>query len=266
MAGAESTGEYPDVFIRPHGYVAELVLNRTAAHNALSTQLSVDITQALSTLVDDGFRAVVVSSASTVAFCVGADLKERGRLDDAGFREQRVLFQSMFVGLLDLPVPTVAAVHGYALGGGYEVALCCDLIVADDTSVVGLPEVTLGIVPGGGGTQLVARRAGYAVGADLLFTGRRVPAAEAFPLRLVDRVVPAGTDREAALELAAAIAANSPVAVRNAKHALRRGQDLDLAEGLAVEDAAWRTAIFSADRVEGVRAFLEKRPPVWPGR
>jgi enoyl-CoA hydratase/carnithine racemase len=159
----------------------------------------------------------------------------------------------------------VAAVHGFALGGGYEIALCCDLIVADETAVVGLPEVTLGIVPGGGGTQLVARRAGYAAGADLLFTGRRVPVAEAFPLRLVDRVVPAGTDREAALELATTIAANSPVAVRNAKRALRRGQDLNLAEGLAVEDTAWRNAIFSTDRVEGVRAFLEKRPPQWPG-
>src|SRR5262245_20477394 len=93
VAGVESTGEHPDVFVSPHGYVAELVLNRTAAHNALSTQLTVDITQALSTLVDDGFRAVVVSSSSTAVFCVGADLKERGRLDDAGFREQRTLFQ-----------------------------------------------------------------------------------------------------------------------------------------------------------------------------
>jgi enoyl-CoA hydratase/carnithine racemase len=264
VAAVESIGENPDVFVRSHGYVAELVLNRTAVHNALSTQLSVDITQALSTLVDDGFRAVVVSSQSTVAFCVGADLKERGRLDDAGFRAQRTHFRDMFGALLTLPIPAVAAVHGFALGGGYELALCCDLIVADDTAVVGLPEVTLGIVPGGGGTQLVTRRSGYATGADLLFTGRRVPVDEAYRLHLVDRVVPAGTDREAALDLAATIAANSPVAVRNAKHALRRGQDLDLAEALAVEDTAWRAAIFSGDRVEGVRAFLDKRPPVWP--
>jgi enoyl-CoA hydratase/carnithine racemase len=260
----ESIGENPDVFVRSHGYVAELVLNRTAAHNALSTQLSVDITQALSRTVDDGCRAVVVSSQSTVAFCVGADLKERGRLDDAGFRSQRTHFRTMFTALLTCAVPTVAAVHGFALGGGYELALCCDLIVADDTAVVGLPEVTLGIVPGGGGTQLVSRRAGYATGADLLFTGRRVPVDEAYRLRLVDRVVPAGTDREAALDLAAAIAANSPVAVRNAKQALRRGQSLDVAEALDVEDEAWRTAIFSDDRIEGVRAFLNKRPPVWP--
>jgi enoyl-CoA hydratase/carnithine racemase len=264
VADVESTGAQPDVFVRSHGYVAELVLNRTSAHNALSTQLSVDITEALSGMVDDGFRAVVVTSQSTVAFCVGADLKERGRLDDAGFRAQRTRFRNMFAAFLTLPIPIVAAVHGFALGGGYEMALCCDLVVADDTAVVGLPEVTLGIVPGGGGTQLVARRAGYATGADLVFTGRRVPVDEAYRLRLVDRLVPAGTARAAALDLAGMIAANSPVAVRNAKHALRRGQDLDLAEGLAVEDTAWRNAIFSADRVEGVRAFLEKRPPVWP--
>jgi enoyl-CoA hydratase/carnithine racemase len=264
VADVESIGDNPDVFVRSRGYVAELVLNRTTVHNALSTQLSLDITGALSSIVDDGFRAVVVSSRSTVAFCVGADLKERGRLDDDGFRAQRTHFRNMFAALLTLPMPTVAAVHGFALGGGYEVALCCDLIVADDTAVVGLPEVTLGIVPGGGGTQLVSRRAGYATGADLLFTGRRVPVDEAYRLRLVDRVVPAGTDREAALDLAAAIAANSPVAVRNAKHALRRGQDLDLAEALGVEDTAWRAAVFSDDRVEGVRAFLEKRPPLWP--
>lgn len=264
MADVESPGAEPDVFLRSHGYVAELVLNRTSAHNALSTKVAVDIGEVLSRIVDGGFRAVVVSSQSTVAFCVGADLKERGRLDDAGFTEQRGHFRFMFTSLLTLPLPTVAAVHGYALGGGYELALSCDLIVADDTAVVGLPEVSLGIVPGGGGTQLVSRRAGYATGADLLFTGRRVPAAEAFGLRLVDRLVPAGTDRTAALELATAIAANSPVAVRNAKHALRRGLDLDLDEGLAVEDTAWRSAIFSADRVEGVRAFLDKRPPQWP--
>jgi enoyl-CoA hydratase/carnithine racemase len=252
-----------DVLVRQHGAVAEIALNRTAAHNALSTQLATEITAAVGGL-DPGVRAVVLTSTSTVAFCVGADLKERGRLSDAEYLTQRLHFRSAFGALLDLAVPTVAAVHGFALGGGYELALCCDLIVADDTTVVGLPEVTLGIVPGGGGTQLVSRRAGYATAADLLFTGRRVDAAEAFRLRLVDRLVPAGTDRTAALELAQAIAANSTVAVRNAKNALRRGFDVDLAAGLDIEDSAWRAAIFAPDRAEGVRAFLDKRAPHWP--
>jgi enoyl-CoA hydratase/carnithine racemase len=183
--------EESDVFVRRHGAVAEIVLNRTAAHNALSTRLATEITAVVGGL-DPAVRAVVLSSTSTVAFCVGADLKERGRLSDAEFMTQRLHFRDVFGALLNLTVPAVAAVHGFALGGGYELALCCDLIVADDTAVVGLPEVTLGIVPGGGGTQLVSRRAGYATAADLLFTGRRVDAAEAFRLRLVDRLVPAG--------------------------------------------------------------------------
>jgi enoyl-CoA hydratase/carnithine racemase len=255
--------EESDVFVRRHGAVAEIVLNRTAAHNALSTRLATEISAAVGGL-DPAVRAVVLSSTSTVAFCVGADLKERGRLSDAEFMTQRLHFRDVFGALLNLTVPAVAAVHGFALGGGYELALCCDLIVADDTAVVGLPEVTLGIVPGGGGTQLVSRRAGYATAADLLFTGRRVDAAEAFRLRLVDRLVPAAGDRSTALELAQAIAANSPVAVRNAKNALRRGLDVDLAAGLDIEDSAWRAAIFAPDRAEGVRAFLDKRAPQWP--
>lgn len=251
----------PDVLVRRHGDVAEIVLNRTGVHNALSTQLAIDLADVG---LGVGVRAVALTSESTVAFCVGADLKERGRLTDPEFMAQRLHFRRAFASILNLPVSTVAAVHGFALGGGYELALCCDLIVADATAVVGLPEVTLGIVPGGGGTQLVARRAGYGTAADLLLTGRRVGAEEAYRLRLVDRLVPAGEDRTVALQLAATMAANSPVAVRNTKNALRRGMEVDLAAALDIEDSAWRATVFSADRVEGVRAFLDKRPPHWP--
>src|SRR5437763_17001107 len=164
-----------------------------------------------------------------------------------------------------LPLPTVAAVHGFALGGGSELALSCDLVVADETAVMGLPEVTIGLVPGGGGTQLALRRLGPGRAADVVLTGRRIPAAEAHALGLVDRLVPAGSARVAATELAAAIAANSPVATRAAKRALRSGWGLDYAAAMDVEDAAWRTAAFSADRKEGIAAFNEKRKPDWPG-
>jgi len=160
-------------------------------------------------------------------------------------------------------MPTVAAVHGFALGGGFELALSCDLIVADETAVVGLPEVSLGIVPGGGGTQLVAPRAGSAVAADLLFTARRVPIDEAERLGLINRRVPVGTARSAALTLAATIAANAPVAVREAKSALRRGILDGVAAGLVAEEAAWRTAIAHPQRAEGVAAFVAKRRPTW---
>jgi enoyl-CoA hydratase/carnithine racemase len=158
----------------------------------------------------------------------------------------------------------IAAVHGFALGGGCELALSCDVIVADETAVFGLPEVSVGLVPGCGGTQLAARRIGPGRAAELIFTGRRVEAAEAGEIGLADRVVDVGSARERALELARQIAANSPVAVRAAKRALRTGDGLPLAAALDVEDAAWRTAVGSADRREGIAAFAQKRRPAWP--
>ncbi|MBG0563834.1 enoyl-CoA hydratase/isomerase family protein [Actinoplanes aureus] len=253
-----------DVLLLDHGHIAEIRLNRASARNALSTSLAEELTVAAAAVRDTGVRAVVLSSAAPGAFCVGADLKERDRLTDADFMRQRLVFRRAFTGILHLPVPVVAAVHGYALGGGYELALCCDLIVADESAVVGLPEVRVGIVPGGGGTQLLPRRVGYGVAADLILTGRHVAAAEAVQLGLVDRLVPAGDDLRVATEMATRIAGNSPVAVANARNAIRRGLDVDLAAGLDIEDAAWRATVFSDDRREGVRAFVERRPPNWP--
>jgi enoyl-CoA hydratase/carnithine racemase len=250
-----------------HRHVVELVLDRPEAHNALSTAMAKELAAATAELArDENVRAVVLSSASEKAFCVGADLKERNSFSDADLLAQRPYFRGAFTGVLDLPVPTIAAVHGFALGGGFEFALSCDLIVADDTAVLGLPEVTVGVIPGGGGTQLLSRRIGSSRAADLIFTGRKIDAAEAERLGVIDRRVPVGTDRDAALDLATTIAANSPVGVRNAKRALRRGSDVDLATGLEVEDGAWRATAFSGDRAEGVAAFNEKRRPDWPGR
>lgn len=255
------------VRIERDGHVAQLVLDRPAAHNALSTAMAREVASACAALARDlDVRAVVLASTSPRAFCVGADLKERNAFSDSELMAQRPHFRAAFGGVLDLPMPTIAAVHGYALGGGFEFALSCDLIVADETAVVGLPEVTVGVIPGGGGTQLLARRVGSSRAADLVFTGRRIDIDEAERLGIVDRRVPAGQAREAALTLAREIAANSPVGVRNAKRALRRGTDVDLATGLDVEDAAWRATAFSGDRREGVAAFNEKRPPSWPGQ
>jgi enoyl-CoA hydratase/carnithine racemase len=252
------------ILVETGGPVAEIRLNRVGARNALSTGLAGELVEAAATIRESAARAVVLSSAAPSVFCVGADLKERNRLSDAEFMAQRLVFRRAFGALREMPVPIVAAVHGHALGGGYELALCCDLIVADESAVVGLPEVRLGIVPGGGGTQLLPRRVGYGVAADLILTGRQVAAAEAERLGLIDRLVPAGTDRAAATELAREIAGNSPVAVSNARNAIRRGLDVDLAAGLDIEDSAWRAAVFSDDRREGVRAFVERRAPHWP--
>lgn len=213
---------------------------------------------------DASARAVVLSAAGEKAFCVGADLKERNAMTDEEIMAQRPVFRAAFGGVLNLPQPVVAAVHGYALGGGCEFALSADLIVADETAVFGLPEVAVGLVPGGGGTQLALRRLGPGKAADLVFTGRRLDAAEARDIGLADRVVPAGAARDEALAIAAAIARNSPVAVRAAKRALRLGNGVPLDAGLDLEENAWRTAVLSPDRREGIAAFNEKRKPVWP--
>ncbi|WP_153427000.1 enoyl-CoA hydratase/isomerase family protein [Streptomyces alkaliphilus] len=252
--------------IRRHGAVAELVLDRRAAMNAVSTAFARDIAAACAALAADrSVSATVLSSSHDRAFCVGADLKERNSLSDAELSRQRPIARAAYTGVLELPMPTIAAVHGWALGGGCELALSCDLIVADDTAVLGLPEVSVGVIPGGGGTQLLPRRVGAARAAELIFTARRVEAEEARELGLVDLRVPAGRARAEALELAGRIAAHSPVGLRAAKRALRTGWGTDLRAGLEIEDAAWRTVAFSGDRAEGVAAFNEKRPPRWPG-
>lgn len=262
--GERRFGEFVEV--RRHGYVAELVLDRPQAMNAVSSAMARSIGEACAALAEDrDARVVVLSSTHERAFCVGADLKERNSFSDAELVRQRPVARAAYTGVLELPMPTIAAVHGFALGGGFELALSCDVIVADPTAVVGLPEVSVGVIPGGGGTQLLPRRVGAARAAELIFSARRVAAGEAKELGLVDILAGDAEDRDEALALAARMAGNSPVGLRAAKRALRLGHGLDLRAGLEVEDAAWRSVAFSGDRAEGVAAFNEKRKPEWPG-
>lgn len=248
-------------------HVAEVVLDRPQAMNAVSTNMARAIAAATAQVAaDDSVRCVVLTSTHERAFCVGADLKERNSFTDAELMEQRPVARAAYGGVLGLPVPSIAAVDGFALGGGFELALSCDVVVAGEGATVGLPEVGVGVIPGGGGTQLLVRRVGWSRAARAIFTAARMPAREALELGAVDEVVPAGTARDRALELAATIAANSPVGLRSAKRAMRLGADVDLAAGLEIEDACWRATAFSGDRREGVAAFAEKRRPVWPGR
>jgi enoyl-CoA hydratase/carnithine racemase len=254
------------VLLRRHDpHVVEVVLDRPDALNAVSTSLAHELTAVLAALATDvETRAVVLSSSSARAFCAGADLKERATFSDDELLAQRPTIRSLFSALLDLPQPTIAAVAGFALGGGFELALSCDLIVAEASAVFGLPEVTVGLVPGGGGTQLLARRVGLGVATDLVLTGRKIAATEALELGIVNRLV--ASARDEALALASTIAANAPVAVRAAKRALGAGLGLPLVDALGLEDAAWRTAAVSADRREGIAAFVAKRPAVWSGQ
>lgn len=248
-------------------YVAEIVMDRPEARNALSTTQAAALVAACHEVAaDDQVAAVVLADGTGRAFCAGADLKERRDFDVGDFRRQRPVLVEMFGALRNLAMPTVAAVDGYALGGGCELALSCDLIVAGAGATFGLPEVGLGLIPGGGGTQLLSRRVGLGRAADLILTGRHVDGEEAYRLGLVERLVPAGTAREAAQTLAQTIAGRSPVAVQAAKSALTVGFDLVLEDGLSLEGECWDKAMRSTDRVEGIEAFGARREPRWPSR
>jgi enoyl-CoA hydratase/carnithine racemase len=247
------------------GRVATVTLDRPEALNAISTELALDLAAAVEPLgVDPGVGAVVLTGAGGRAFCVGADLKQRAGFDDHGWFVQREAFRRGFAAVRRCPLPTVAAVSGFALGGGTELAISCDLVVASEDATFGLPEVRLGLVPAGGGTQLLTRRVGRSAARELVLTGRRVGAAEALALGLADRVVPGGEVLAAATALAAEMAGNAPTAVRMAKWALEVGADLPLEAAMEVEDEAWRRAVLSDDRREGIAAWMEKRDPRWP--
>jgi enoyl-CoA hydratase len=253
--------------------VAIITINRPQARNAVNGEVARGLAAAVDEFDGRPDVRVMILTGEGGYFSAGMDLK--------GFLtgDLPVVPGRGFGGIAERPPakPLIAAVEGYALAGGFELALSCDLIVADETAVFGLPEVTVGLVPGGGGTQLALRRLGAGRAADLVLTGRKIAIDEAEHLGIVDRRVASGTTagggagdargeavRAAALKLAEHIASNSPVAVRAAKRALRNGWGTGMAAGLDIEDAAWRTAALSADRREGIAAFAEKRPPSWP--
>jgi enoyl-CoA hydratase/carnithine racemase len=244
--------------------VATLHLDRPPM-NAINSGMQEELRAAAAQVTGDAAVRAVVLYGGEKVFAAGADVKEFAGQDHAYMMRDAARVMSALDALARIPKPVIAAVTGYALGGGCELALNCDLVVADETAQFGLPEATVGLVPGCGGTQLSMRRLGVGRAADLLLTGRRVKAAEAERIGLADRLVPAGTADAAALEIAGTIAANSPVAVRAAKRAMRQGWGVGLPAALDIEDSAWRTAALSADRREGIAAFNEKRDPVWPG-
>ena len=265
-AGAPAGWPGEPVRVEVEAGVATVTLNRPEARNAISTELAEALATVFEPLTTDpAVRAVVLTGAGDRAFCAGADLRERGGFDDQGWFVQREVFRRAFAAVRRCPLPTVAAVFGFALGGGCELALSCDLVVAADDAILGLPEVQLGLVPAGGGTQLLVRRIGPAAAKDLVLTGRRVDAAEAVRLGLIDHVVPRADLLATAQRLAAQIAGNAPTAVRLAKWAIDLGADLAREAALEVEDQAWRRAVESADRREGIAAWNERRPPAWPG-
>jgi enoyl-CoA hydratase len=247
--------------------VAVVTLDRPDVHNAMNEAMRRELTQCFTALVtDDDARVVVVTGAGERAFSAGADIREFvAPTSPARFREERRRVD--FRQVMDrCPQPIIGAIRGYAFGGGLELALACDIRVASEDARLGLTEIDLAIIPGGGGTQRLPRLIGRGKALEMILTGARIPAAEALALGIVERVVPGDRLLPAAMELARTIAAKAPVALRFAKEAVVKGLELPLADGLRLENDLATLLRTTEDRVEGARAFLEKRAPRWTGR
>jgi enoyl-CoA hydratase len=256
-----------NVTASPDGYVVTVELNRPEALNAMNTAMGEDLLRCFDAFQwDKTVRAVVFTGAGEKAFCVGGDLKERQGMSDEVWRAQHLIFEQGAARVLHCPVPVIAAVEGFAMGGGCELAVLSDMIVAGETAVFAVPEITLGIFPGIGGTQLLPRIMGAPMAKEMIFTGRRVDAKEAKAIGLVNHLVPKGQARAKALEIAATIAQNGPVAVRQAKKAINWGSETDLETGMALAIEAYNVTVTTDDRLEGVRAFNEKRKPRFQGK
>jgi enoyl-CoA hydratase len=251
---------------QPETGIYLLTVNRPRALNALDAATLAELAQAIARVAaDDAARALLVTGAGERAFVAGADIAGMQNLsvDQArAFSEQAM---RVMHALEALPVPAIALVNGFCLGGGCELALACDWILASDTAVFGQPEVNLGIPPGFGGTQRLARRIGSARALELLTTARQLKAPEALAAGLVNHVFSVAELRERGMDFARTIAAKGPVAVRLAKQAVRRGLELDLHAGCALESDLFARAFATEDRREGMRAFLEKRPAKFTG-
>jgi len=239
--------------------VATIRLDRPPV-NALSVAVQDEIAAAaIDVGARDDVRAVIVTGGDKV-FAAGADVKEMAAMSHEEMTERAGPLQDSLTAVANIPKPTVAALAGYALGGGCELALACDLRVAADTVVLGQPEILLGIIPGAGGTQRLARLVGPSRAKELIFSGRFVSAQEALAIGLVDRVVPVAELEAAALEWALRFAAGAPLALAAAKTVIDRGLDADLAAGLALEREQFAALFGSADRTTGMRSFLEHGP------
>ena len=245
--------------------VALVTLDRREARNALSFALLADLDEVLAVLDDDeSCRAIVITGAGERAFAAGADIRDLASSTREQLRRDDPFAAVDRVGRLRTPV--IAAVRGYALGGGCELAMACDIVVAGDDAVFGQPELSIGVIPGAGCTQRLARAVGRARAMDLVLSGRHVRADEAERLGIVSVVVPAAAVLETALDRAASIAALPVEAVRAAKAAVNAAQQLPLDEGLRFERERFEALFDTHDQEEGMIAFLEKRPPVWRHR
>jgi enoyl-CoA hydratase len=253
---------------QPKEHVTLVTLNRPAAANAMNTQLGADLMALFEALnLDAGLtRCVVLTGTGDRAFCAGADLKERKDMTDEAWVQQHLIYERMARAILACPIPIIAAVNGAAFGGGCEIALACDFIYAAEHARFALTEVTLGIMPGAGGTQNLPRAVGERRAKEVILTGKPFTADEAYQWGLVNRVLAGHELVPGSVETADAIACNAPISVRQAKQAISRGLNMSLWDGLALEIEAYHRTIPTEDRREGIRSFNEKRPPDFKGK
>lgn len=247
--------------------VAVVTLNRPTVLNALNAALLAELDAALDALrANDSIHVVVLTGAGEKAFAAGADIQELAGLSGVEGQALALRGQRIFNKVENLGKPVIAAINGFALGGGCELALSASIRIASETARLGQPEVKLGLIPGYGGSQRLPRLVGKGAALKLLLTGEMIPAAEALRIGLVDEVVPAAELMARVRALASTIASMAPVAVRQCLAAVREGYDLPLEQALAHEAALFGICCGTADKAEGTRAFLEKRKPVWQGK
>jgi methylglutaconyl-CoA hydratase len=247
--------------------IAIVTLNRPEAANALSSQMLAELQVILSDIKKDmDIRVVILTSSGEKAFCAGADLKERRDMTDAEAKQTVRMIGATINEVESLPQPVIAAINGVAFGGGLELALACDIRVGALEAKVGLTETSLAIIPGAGGTQRLPRLIGLGKAKELIFTAQRLTASEAEKIGILEYAVPRSEMLGKALALAKAMAKNGPLALIQAKKAVNKGIEVDLATGLKIEELAYDVLIPSEDRLEGLKAFAEKRQPEYKGR
>ncbi len=249
-------------------HVQLVTMNRPDSANALNTAMAfdlIDIFEGL-TMQSGNTRCVVLTGAGDKAFCAGGDLKERNGMTDTAWRDQHVVFERMARAILNCPVPVIAAVNGAAYGGGCEIAAICDFIYASSTARFALTEVRLGIIPGAGGTQTIARAMGERRAKELILSAEPFSATQAEAWGFANAVFPPSELRQAAIDRAKVIAGNAPLAVSRAKQSIHRGLQMSLADGMAFEIEAYNRLVPTIDRKEGVLAFNERRQPGFIGQ
>ncbi|CAG9166676.1 enoyl-CoA hydratase/isomerase family protein [Cupriavidus respiraculi] len=262
--------EYSTLLYETRDGVALIRLNRPERMNAIGGSMKADLAHALfeRARVDDAVRCVVITGAGDRAFCAGADIKERADriVPQAEYHLKQKATHELFRALEQFEKPVIAAINGVALGGGLEIALCCDVRIAAQGARLGLPEARIGVLPAAGGTQRLPRLVGVGIAKELMLTGDHIDAERALAIGLVNHVVPAGALLDTAMAMAARMAANAPLALRYAKHAIDLGLQVGIEAGLEYERYAAALVTASEDRKEGMRAFVEKRKPVFRGQ